>query len=144
MADPRIVLDYTHIDPQTVTFSIDNSTIVFDITQDGGSASVGLAVMLSGNATVALTSDGARVLGRLQLVEYDNKCTVQTGGYMKLPGGTGATLTAGEAVVGDLGGGGGTSRGYIRNVATGTAAELGHSGGTIIDASTTTAVVVRL
>lgn len=142
MPDPRAILDFTHINPETVTFSIDNSTITYDAEERDGSASVGLAVMLSGNGTIALCSDGSRVLGRLQFVEYDGKATVQTGGYMKLPGGDGATLTAGEAVVGDLGAA--SARGYIRNVATGTAAELGHSHGCIIDASTATAVVVRL
>jgi hypothetical protein len=141
MADPRLTLDYEHIDPQTVTFSIDNSTITFDATEPGGSASVGLAVKLSGNATVALTTDGSRVLGKLMLVEWDGKCTVMTGGFMYLPSGAGATLTVGEAVVGDLDG---TDAGYIRAVATATAAELGHAHGTIIDSSDADAVVIRL
>jgi hypothetical protein len=141
MADPRAVLDYTHIDPQTVTFAIDNSTITFDATQDGGSAAVGKAVKLSGNATVALTTDGSFVLGKLLLVEYDGKCTVQTGGFMKLPSGASASLTVGKAIVGDLDG---ATAGFIREVATGTAAELGVQNGHIIDSSVTTAVVVRL
>lgn len=141
MADPRLTLDYEQIDPQTVTFSIDNSTITYSSDQPGGSAAVGKAVRLSGNATVALTVDGSRVLGKLMLVEWDGKCTVMTGGYMKLPAGSGATLTVGEKIVGDLDG---ATPGYIRAVATGTPAELGHADGTIIDNSDTAKVVVRL
>jgi len=141
MADPRAILDYTHIDPQTVTFSIDNSTITYDAAEAGGSAQVGLAVKLSADATVALTTDGSQVLGKLLLVEYDGKCTVQTGGYMKLPSGSGASLTVGKAIVGDLDG---SDAGYIREVATGTAAELGVCTGAIIDSSDADNVVVRI
>jgi hypothetical protein len=142
MPDPRSVLDFTHIDPQTVTFNIDNATITYDATQPNGSTAVGYAVMLSAGSTVALTNDGARVLGKLMLVEWDGRCTVQTGGFMKLAGGNAATLTVGEKVVGALGTG--SVRGFIRAVATGTAAELGHAHGTIIDATDATNVVVRI
>jgi hypothetical protein len=141
MADPRLTLDYEQIDPQFVTFSIDNSTITYSATTAGGSAAVGKAVKLSGNATIALTTDGSHVLGKLVLVEWDGKATVQTGGFVKLPSGASATLTVGKAIVGDLDG---STAGYIREVATGTAAELGVQKGTIIDASDTAAVVVRL
>ena len=142
MPDPRAVLDYTHIDPQTVTFSIDNSSIVYSSTVAGGSAAVGKAVRLTGNSTVGLTVDGSHVLGRLQQVEYDGKCTVQTGGFMKLPGGLAATLTAGSQVVGAAGTGG--VPGYIRNAAAATLAEVAVARGNIIDASVATEVVVRI
>jgi len=81
------------------------------------------------------------VLGKLIKVESDGFCVVQTEGYMTLPGGTSATLTAGSKIVGDLLV---SAEGYIRVVATGTAAELGVARGIIVDATTTTAVLVKL
>ena len=82
------------------------------------------------------------MLGKLISVSADNKAVVQTRGFCTLPGGDGATLTEGKKIVGDLGAA--SAKGYIRDVATGTAAELGVATGSIIDADTTTAVVVKL
>jgi len=121
--------------------AIDNSTITYSATSNGGSASVGLAVTYSAAGTVALTADGNFVLGRLIKVESDNYATVQYRGAMELPSGASATLTLGKAIVGDLDG---STKGYIREVATATAAELGVARGFIHDASDTAAVQVVL
>lgn len=142
MSDPRAIVDHIGNDAHYETYIIDNSTITYSATAAGGSASVGLAVTLSTDDTVALTADGNLVLGRLESVSADNFCRIQDGGYMALPGGDSATLTLGEAIVGALGAA--NAKGYIRAVATGTAAELGHARGQIINNNTTTAVVVKL
>lgn len=144
MSDPRNDVRFDNIGYMAETFKIDNSTITYDEDEVNGSAAVGFAVTLSADSTVALVGDGEGVLGKLIKVESDDKAVVQTCGYCTLPAGTGATLTLGEKIVGDLGGGGGTDKGYIQAVATGTAAQLGHAKGTIINNDTTTAVVVHL
>jgi hypothetical protein len=142
MANPRNIVRFHGIGREAQTFIIDASTITYDVNQPNGSAQVGKAVKLSGNATIALATDGSHVLGKLELVEADGKATVQTEGYMSLPGGDGATLTLGAKIVGDLGPS--SAAGYIRAVATGTAAELGMARGMIIDPSVTTEVWVKL
>ena len=144
MANPRNIVAFDGIrnPADTVTFKIDNSTITFDEDEDAGSAQVGLAVALSAAGTVELVGDGEEVVGKLLKVERDLKATVQVGGFMTLPGGSGATLTLGKKIVGDLGAA--SAEGYVREVATATAAELGVARGMIVDADTPTAVVVRL
>lgn len=142
MADPRNAVSFEGINEERVTFLIDNSTITYSATAANGSAQVGLAVALSAASTIELAGDGEEVVGKLLSVEADNKAVVQTGGFMTLPAGTGASLTVGKKIVGDLGAD--SAEGYIREVATGTAAELGVARGMIINAGTTTAVVVRL
>lgn len=142
MADPRNAVDFVGINYDAQTFLIDNSTITYSATATNGSASVGLAVTESAAGTVALTADGNGVMGKLIKVESDNKAVVQTGGYCTLPGGASASLTRMKHIVGALGAA--SAKGYIREVATATAAELGVQNGTIIDATTTTAVVVKL
>lgn len=147
MADPRNQVLFDDIHGEYVTMIADNSTILYDATKENGSAQVGLAVMMSGQSTVALTSDNAAVAGRLIKVEKDLKCNVQTGGYAKLPAGASATVTAGKKFIGALGAS--SARGYIKQVAAGTtptAAELdgvAAGRGMIIDSTTTTEVVVR-
>lgn len=139
MADPRE--DVNNIAKyRAQTFAHDN-TIVYDATKAGGSAQVGLAVTQEGSETVSLVGDGEEVEGKLIKVEPGGFCVVQVEGEMTLPGGTGASLTEGKSIVGDLLV---SAEGYIREVATGTAAELGVARGTIVDSSVTTAVVVRL
>lgn len=142
MTNPRNKVGYTGIRPDTETYIIDNSTITYDDTKENNSGQVGLAVTLSADNTVALAADGEFVLGKLILVESDNKCTVQVGGFVELPGGAGATLTRGAAIVGALGTG--SAKGYIRAAASGTAAELTRCRGFIQANGTTTAVLVRL
>lgn len=141
MSDPRADVNLVGIGYQAKMFKIDDSTITYSATSDNGSASVGLAVTLSAAATVALVADGEAVVGKLVSVTKDNFAVVQTGGVCTLPGGTGASLTLGKKIVGDLLV---AAKGYIREVATATAAELGVARGQILDAGTTTAVVVDL
>lgn len=142
MADPRNAVSFDGINATHETFLIDNSTITYSATVTNGSSKVGLAVALSAAGTIETAGNGEEVLGKLIKVEADNKAVVQTGGYMTLPGGNGASLTLGKKIVGALNAS--SAEGYIREVATGTAAELGVARGMIIDAGTTTAVVVRL
>lgn len=140
MPDPRATASYEGIDYRALTLQAD-ATIVFDATQRDGSASVGLAVTMTGNQTVGLAADGAPVLGKLLMVENDGRCAVQVEGYTSLPGGTGAALTPQAKVVGALGGAGGAARGYIRNAA---ASEVTLMGPTVMDTTDPTNVVVQL
>lgn len=133
MADPRSEVVFDDIGFVAITYEHDD-TVVFDAAEVGGSAQVGLAVTLESNKTVSLVGDGESVEGRLVKVESDGFCVVQTHGYMKLKRGTSATLTAGKKIVGDLLA---SAEGYIREVATATAAELGVARGRVIDASET-------
>lgn len=142
MADPRNTVAFEGIAEEYATFLIDNSTITYSATAVGGSDKVGLAVAFSASKTIETAGNGEEVIGKLIKVEADNKAVVQVGGYMSLPGGNGASLTPGKKIVGALNAS--SAEGYIREVATGTAAELGVARGMIIDATTTTAVVVRL
>lgn len=137
MADPREAVSFIGIGYTAYTYPHDN-TIVYDAEEEGGSEQVGLAVTLESNGTVSLVGDGEQVEGKLVKVEPGGFCVVQTGGVVTLPGGDGATLTAGLKIVGDLGAA--SAEGYIQNVAT----QHTVSRGTIIDASDATAVVVRL
>lgn len=137
MADPRLSANLVGIGYQAVTIAHDD-TIVYDATKAGGAAQVGLAVTIESSGTVSLVGDGENVFGKLVKVESDGFCVVQTGGYMTLPGGDGATLTAGLKIVGDLGAA--NAEGYIQAVST----QHTVSRGMIIDSSTATAVVVSL
>lgn len=143
MADPRNTVAFDELDAHYSTYKIDNSTITYDSTKERGAATtmIDKAVTLSADGTVALAADGEKVIGRLDGVESDNKARVQDGGFMELPGGDGATLTLGKAIVGALGAA--AAKGYIREVNTGAVAELGKQNGAIIDNDTTTAVVVK-
>ena len=142
MANPRLAVDNEEVAAVFASFKIDDSTITYLATEDGGSAQVGLAVHLSAADTVQLVGDGEAVLGKLISVESDGICTVQVGGFMELPGGASATLTLGTAIIGDLGAS--SAEGYIRSAASATAAELILCRGIITNAGTTTAVVVYL
>lgn len=142
MANPRATTLDAGIRTYRVTKAYDNSTITYSATAAGGSDSVGLAVTLTSSDTVALCADGEYVYGKLIAVEADGMCTIERGYGVTLPGGTSASLTRGKSIVGDLLV---AAKGYIREVNTATAAELGLMGGSqIIDPSTTTAVVVNL
>lgn len=139
MADPRAAVNHEGIGYKAETYPYDD-TIVYDATKVGGAAQVGLAVTLESSNSISLVGDGEQVEGKLIKVEPDF-CVVQYAGNMTLAAGTGAALTAGKKIVGALLS---SAEGYIREVATGTAAELGRARGEIIDNGTTTAVVVRL
>ncbi len=149
MADPRKIVNFDGIDAVYATFKIDNSTITYDSTKTDGTASVGLAVTLSADGTVALTAAGDAVIGKLISVEADNFATVQIGGICTLPGGSGATLTRGEKIMGALGAA--SAKGYIDSVPSAGAAyvqadqqKIARGRGVILDKSDTTAVVVQL
>lgn len=141
MTDPRLDVKYDDIKPIFATFKIDDSTITYSATSVRGSAEVDLAVTLSAAETVELVGDGEPIVGKLIQVFADGYCTVQIGGITTLPAGTSAALTLGKKIVGDLLV---SAEGYIREVNTATAAELGLCRGQIYDAGTTTAVVVDL
>lgn len=121
------------------TYTYD-ATITYDATKAGGSASVGLAVMFTGNETVGLTSDAAAVIGKLMKVEADGNCSVMRHGNTKLPAGLAATVTAGNKACGATGAA--AARGYIRDAAT--TAEIAASSVRIQEASDATAVEVEL
>lgn len=142
MADPRKTVLNTDVEGPNRTRKIDASTITYDSTKTGGADAVGKAVKLSADDTVALATDGSHVLGKLLLVEADGFCTVQENGNMDLPAGVGASLTLGKKIVGAVNGSG--DGGYIREVATGTAAELGLARGRIVNNDDTAKVVVEL
>lgn len=140
MANPRDTVDYEAIAAPSdyATFLTDNSTILYDADEENGSAQVGLAVTLSADKTIALCADAEFVLGKLVKVEADNKATVQVGGFMTLPGGTGAALTRGKRIVGDLLV---AAKGYIREVLVSDTGEMGRARGFIIDDDATNPIV---
>lgn len=140
MADPRKVVVWSAVGDY-VTVKADGSTIVYSATEPYGSTAVGKAVTPSAADTVALAGDGEPILGRLEKVGPDGYCTVKWRGDVKLPGGTGATLTLGSQIVGDLLG---SDKGYIRSAASGTAGELILCRGFIVNAANTSAVDVLL
>jgi hypothetical protein len=138
MSDPRSANSFS-LGPyphEVATFAHDD-TIVYDAALVGGAAQVGLAVSIESDNVVTLAGSGENVLGKLLSVASDGFCSVQHEGFMTLPGGTSATLTAGLKIVGDLLA---SAEGYIQAVST----EDTVSRGMIIDASVTTAVVVKL
>lgn len=147
MSSVRSDVDFEGIGLQTATFKIDNS-IVFDSTKEGNSEQVGLAVTIVDDKTVGLVGDGEPVLGKLLVVEGDDCATVQIGGGATLPGGTGATLTPGSKIVGDLLV---AAKGYIRSIAASGAAyaeaaadETQNGAHKILDATDSDAVQVWL
>lgn len=144
MADPRLTVGWDEAGALNLSFIIDDSTITYSATVSGGSSQVGLAVRLNADAgVIELVGDAEHVLGKLIKVEQDGLANVQVKGHMTLPAGDGVgSLTLGKKIIGDLGAAG--AEGYIREVATGTAAELGLARGFTMDDSTLTAVQVFL
>ncbi len=141
MADPRQVTDRMGIDLVVETFKYDSS-IVYDSTKSGGSASAGLAVTINGNGQVGLVADAEGIHGKLLSVEDDGFCSVAVNGVVDLPAGNAVTVTAKSRIVGALGPA--SAKGYIRNVAPATLAEVAVARHSILDASVTTAVEVQL
>ena len=142
MADPRSANSFEFaLRPHQVATFVHDDTIVYDAAETNGSAQVGLAVTVESSNVVSLVGDGESVLGKLLRVDSDGFCSVQHEGFMELPGGDSAVLTAGAKIVGDLASG--AAEGYIQ-VATADGVHDLVSRGMIIDASTATAVVVKL
>lgn len=142
----RNQVDYADIRADQLTYKIDGVTITYDRTMPNGigkAAGTGDAVMLSNNDTVALTNDGACVEGKILKVEKDGFATIQRWGMATLPKGDSApgTATRGRKIVGATNGG---NRGFIRDVNTATAAELGLMRGQIINVADAAAIVVDL
>lgn len=134
MANPRNIVDFEGLrnPADEVTMIADGVTIVYSAVARGATAAMlDKAVSLSADKTVQLASDGEAIVGKLLHVEPDGKCLVQVKGFMQLPGGEGATLTRGFKIVGDLGAS--SAKGYVREVASGTAAEINKGRGMIID-----------
>jgi hypothetical protein len=144
MASGRNQVDYTDIRREAITYWADGVTIVFDQTSPLGAPAsmIGKAVTYSANDTIALAADGDHVIGKLEQVFADGACVVVDEGFVTLPGGNGATLTRGKKIVGALNAS--AAKGYIREVATATAAELGKQNGIIVNNADATAVVVKL
>lgn len=132
MANPRSKVLFNQIDPDRTTYVADGVTIVADKTQPGGSAQVGKAVMLvgPGAGVIALTNDGAFVLGTLEAVDPDGKCVVQTGDYIQVP--AAASMSVGQRMVGALSGG---NRGYVRAAVAATLADVAMQRGAVVDAT---------
>ncbi len=148
MADPRLGVGYNNIGMVTATFLIDNSTITYSATADGGAAStmLNMAVKMTAADTVGLATAGSAVVGKLLKVESDNVCTVQIAGGMTLPAGTGHAannvLTLGGKIVGDVST---AANGYIRGATTNAwNADVIYARGVVLDLGTTTAVEVFL
>ncbi len=144
MADPRYAVSFDGVGLETATFKAGgagNAQISYSASAANGSAAVGKAVTLSAAGTVALAADGEAIVGKLLKVEPDGACLVQIGGFCKLPGGNGAALTLGKKIVGAADAAG--LPGYIREVNTGAAAELGVATGKIVDAGTPASTIVQ-
>lgn len=142
MATGRHDVDFEGVDPVVLSFKIDGVTIVYNEALERGSAGIDLAVNLVSARTVQLVSDAQPVLGKLLLVTPDGFCSVQVGGGTSLPAGLAAAVTAGQRIVGALGAA--AAKGYIRNQAVATLAEVAVARHTIIDPTTATAVQVLL
>jgi len=146
MTDPRASLAWDELNAVYETFKIDDSSITYDATKNGGSDQVGLAVRLSAGETIALTQAGSAVIGKLKKVESDNFALVQVGGCMTLPAGTGNAsnnvLALGGKIVGDVST---ADEGYIRGCTTNAwNADVVVARGCVINKDTLTAVVVRM
>lgn len=113
MAKPRSTVDYTGIQYHADTYLGDGVTIVYDGLQPYGCAAAGRWVSLAADMTVQLAADGDSLLGRLELVEPDGMCVVQTGGYALAGAGTAAAVTRSAKIVGALLS---AARGYVRAI----------------------------
>ena len=139
-------VDHTDIRYDGLTYKVDGVTLFYDRTQPNGigkAAGTGPAVMLSNDDTVALTSDGACVEGDVIKIEADGFATVRRWGMSKLPKGDSGigTATRGRRIVGATRAG---ARGYVRDLNTATAAELGVARGQIINVADADNIVVDL
>lgn len=133
MASVRNIVSFQELYSETVTFKY-GADITYDSSKNLGSNKVGLAVQISASQTVNLTTDASHVAGKLVYVTDDGFCTVQTGGYAFLPKGDSVTLTFGKKIVGAVGAS--SAKGYIRDVAAATLAEVAVARGLTVDVST--------
>jgi hypothetical protein len=101
MSDPRKKVSHEGIGTMPLTYQHDG-TIVHSFTEMGGSVQVGKAVGLVAAQTVGLGANGGRIEGKLEKVEPDGFCGVNTEGGLTLP--AAAPIANGARVV--LAGGG--------------------------------------
>lgn len=95
MANPRSKVMFNQISPDRTTYKADGTTILFDKTQNGGSASVGKCVRMTGTpGVVSLTVDASYIIGVIESVEADLVCTILTGDYVQVPFAAAATIGA--------------------------------------------------
>ena len=132
MASVRNIVAFKEINPTFVTFTY-NADFTYSADANGGSTAVCLAVKMVGDKQVGLSTDAAHVIGRLVRVHDDVFCTVQVSGFCLLPVGSSVTVTAGLKIVGALGAS--SAKGYVRNVAVATLAEVAAASGRIVDTS---------
>lgn len=134
MASVRDIVSFQDLYIETATFK-SNGDFSYSNSAPGGTTAAGLAVKLTSDQTVGLTTDASMVLGKLLFMhDTGTFCTVQTGGYCFLPVGNGASVTAGKKIVGALGAA--SAKGYVREVAAATLAEVAVARGVIVDSST--------
>lgn len=134
MASVRDIVNFQDLYVETATFK-SNGDFSYSASAVGGSTAVGLAVKMTSDQTVGLTTDASHVLGKLLFMhDVGTFCTVQTGGYMFLPEGASITLTVGKKIVGSLGAS--SAKGYIREVAAAILAEVVVARGLVVDTST--------
>lgn len=141
MSDPRKKVSHEGVATMPLTFAHDGS-IVYDMTKAGGSASVGKPVTLVGAGTVGIGANGTRVEGRLEKVEPDGFCGVNTEGGMTLP--AAAPIANGAKIVNA---GGGLIRAAVEPgaaYAEGSADDVSQARGIVEDGSVAAAIQVFL
>lgn len=143
MANPRKIVAYGEVLTKRATYKTDGVTILFDVTKVGGSVSANnnLAVTLSADNTVALCADADPVLGVLEKVEGDGMATIIVEGYVPFKKGNAATLTRNSKIIGALGAA--SAKGYVRNAAAATLAEVAVGVGKVQDVSDSVLVWVK-
>ena len=98
----------------TTTFQGDGDTIKYDITKPNRSDAVGKAYKINPTTGLGeLVDNGDEIDGKVLSVDDDNKFTAAyMFGGLRLPLGSGATVTRGDKVVGALGAG--SAKGYVK------------------------------
>ena len=127
------------------TYRVDGSTITYEPEQKNGSSKVNKAVKIATagpDSTVALTTAGSQVLGKLLKVEPDGGCSVEVGGYMRLPLGTGASATVGRGVIGATGAS--SAPGFVKPADPAVLAEVAAARGWIDESIDSGTVLVKL
>lgn len=121
-----------------------NVRIPYDRTVDGNSSAKGLCVHVSANGVVDTVAAGERIHGVIERVEEDpsgtNVATVAIRGIVTVKAGDNG-LTVGKSIMGDTLS---SAEGYATDVDPTTLSEVAQQRGTVIDATTSTAVLVLL
>src|ERR1051326_8989488 len=105
MANPRAQVSFRQVRPTRDSYKADGTTVLYDATQNNGSAQVGMAVSMTNvDRTVKLAADAQRCIGTIEHVEADLVCAVWVGDYVSFPVNGGGSLAAGTRVCGAAGG----------------------------------------